>query len=138
MASKEVPTITLDAIPANRETLRHISRLAPLGGLLVLLYLLLGVFCAYDALLEYEFNVGREPARVPYLMTIYASLEALLAMSAFRTGQATILFHRLRHLPTPATLDAALMRVRDMLLLFFVWTGFAIASYTWFRFHPAG
>jgi hypothetical protein len=125
-----------DSINVSVESVRRLARLAPLGGALVLLYLSLGAFCAYDAFLEYNFNIVRQPDRIPYLIVIYASFELLFILSAFRTWQATTLLHRLRTQPTGPGLIAALARVRDMLLLFFVWLIFWVCSYYWFAFRP--
>lgn len=125
-----------DSINVSVESVRRLARLAPFGGALVLLYLSLGGFCAYDAFLEYNFNIGRQPERIPYLFVIYASFELLVFLSAFRTWQATTLLHRLRTQPTGPGLISALAKVRDMLLLFFVWLSFGFFSYGWFAFRP--
>lgn len=124
------------SIKVSVESVRRLARLAPIGGALVLIYLSLGAFCAYDAFLEYNFSIGRQPDRIPYLIVIYASFELLIILSAFRTWQATVLLHRLRTQPTGPGLIAALAKVRDMLLLFFVWLSFWIFSYCWFAFRP--
>jgi hypothetical protein len=107
-----------------------------MGALLAVLYLVFSALCAYDAFLEYEFSSGHQPERIPYLIVMYSSLELLFTLSAFRTLQATTLLHRLLTQPTAHGLTETLSKVRDMLLLFFVWMSFIIIAYIGFAFQP--
>ena len=125
-----------DAILVPTENITRFGRLAPYGAALVLLYVCMGALGAYLAYWDIQNSLERKPERIPYLIAMYASMELLFMLSAFRTWQATSLLHRLRTQPTAAGLDGALSRIRDMLQLFFVWLIFALACFMYFTLMP--
>jgi hypothetical protein len=118
------------------ETLRRLSRLAPLAGALALLYICLGAVVAYAAYLDLGQSLERQRERIPYAAVMYISFELLLVLSTFRTWQVGIRLHQLRSEPSSAHLEGALAKTRDMLLLFFVWLIISLGFFLWSMFQP--
>ena len=118
------------------ESLRRLSRLAPLAGALALLYVCFAAVVAYGAYWDLGQSLERQRDRIPYAAVMYVSLELLFILSTFRTWQAGIRLHQLRSEPSSAHLEGALTKTRDMLLLFFVWLIVSLGLFLWSMFQP--
>ena len=129
--------MNMDSMAVPVDSVRRLARLAPLAGLLVLLYVSLCVLFAYGGYLDFRHSIEHQPNRAPYSVAMFASFELLFVLSAFRTWEAATLLRSLRAQPTAMGLERALGKTRDMLLLFFVWLIFTILIFIWVAVQPA-
>ena len=119
------------------EGARRIASLAPWCMALALLYVTVaGVVCFLFAW-DFGRSADEQGQRLPYLIVFYSSLILLFALSAYRSIQSAILLRRLARNSTGETLALALARIRDVLVIFFVWVTLLLGGLLWLNFVPA-
>ena len=117
-------------------SVRALARLAPWTVVLVLIYLLLAALAMWGFAWDYQRSSAAQPARVPYLVVVYACVVVLFLLSAFTSARACSALHRLRHSQDPQSLIHALTKAHHQLLIFFAWLAALGAYLVWSSFQP--